>query len=219
LNSLAVRASDTAGFVPRLVNGRAVQSSNPCSTKRRAEWQRHWGAAGEADTSRRLQRLTTRRPRRIDHSLHPAARRRIALLVLAGMGTGTRCIGQHPRWKQDARLRRRTNQTGVSVPHARFSALVTYTAEWVGIRVSGTQERYTSTASFLDADPLPVYAAAQPAPACSGRRVKRGLYRAANGTPIHADVNGAYTIIRTVAPEAFARGGSGCVVHPVRLAA
>jgi hypothetical protein len=32
-------------------------------------------------------------------------------------------------------------------------------------------------------------------------------------------VNGAYNIIRKVAPEAFAQGSSGCVVHPVRLAA
>ena len=55
-------------------------------------------------------------------------------------------------------------------------------------------------------------------PTFSGRRVKRGLYRAANGTPINADVNGAYTIIRKGAPEAFAQGNRGCVVHPTRLA-
>jgi putative transposase len=81
-----------------------------------------------------------------------------------------------------------------------------------------TEESYTSKASFLDADPLPVYGAAD-VPIFSGRRVKRGLYRAADGTPIHADVNGAYNIIRKVAPEAFAQGSRGCVVHPVRLAA
>src|SRR5262249_59462810 len=103
-------------------------------------------------------------------------------------------------------------------PQARFIAMLTYKAELVGIRVIVTEESSTSKASFLDADPLPVYDAAQPAPAFSGKRVKRGLSRAADGTPIHADVNGAYTIIRKVAPEAFAQGSRGCVVHPIRLA-
>ena len=98
--------------------------------------------------------------------------------------------------------------------------MLTYKAELVGIQVLVTEESYPSKASFLDADPLPVYAADRHAtPAFSGKRVKRGLYRAAAGTPINADVNGAYTLIRTVASEAFAHGSSGCVVHPVRLAA
>jgi putative transposase len=81
-----------------------------------------------------------------------------------------------------------------------------------------TEERSTSTASFLDADPLPIYDPTQPTPTFSGRRVKRGLYRAADGRYINADANGSYNVICSVAPDAFARGSSGCVVHPVRLA-
>jgi putative transposase len=107
----------------------------------------------------------------------------------------------------------------VSVPHARFIALLTYKAGLVGIQGILTEERSTSTASFLDGDPLPVYDAATPAPPFSGRRVKRGLYRAADGRHSNADVNGAYNILRKVAPDAFAQGSSGCVVHPLRLAA
>ncbi len=51
-----------------------------------------------------------------------------------------------------------------------------------------------------------------------GKRVERGLYRAADGRHINADANGSYNIIRKVAPNAFARGRRGCVVHPIRLA-
>jgi putative transposase len=91
-------------------------------------------------------------------------------------------------------------------------------AELVGIRVMVTEESSTSTASFLDADHSPAYGVAA-VPAFSGRRVKPGLYRTADGRHINADVHGAYHIIRTGAPEAFVRGSSGCVVHPVRLAA
>jgi len=213
LNNLATLASDKPGFVPRVVNGRPVKSINQYYNKRRAELQ---SQLGEAHTSRRLERLTTKRTRRIDHYLHTASRRIIDLLVAEG--TGTLVIGKNPLWKQEANLGRRGNQNFVSVPHARFVELLTYKAELVGIQVILTEESYTSKASFLDADPLPVYGSEE-APAFSGRRVKRGLYRAADGTPIHADVSGAYTIMRKVAPEAFAHGSRGCVVHPVRLAA
>jgi putative transposase len=168
-------------------------------------------------TSWRLERITTKRTRRIDHYLHTASRRIIELLVAAGIGTLV--IGKNPLWKQEANLGWRGNQNFVSVPHARFIAMLTYKAELVGIHVQITEESYTSKASFLDADLLPVYDATTPAPTFSGRRVKRGLYRAADGRHINADVNGAYNIIRKVAPDAFGQGSSGCVVHPVRLAA
>jgi transposase len=112
---------------------------------------------------------------------------------------------------------KRTNQTFVQVPHARFIAMLTYKAELVGIQVKITEESYTSQASFLDADPLPVYGAAQ-IPPFSGKRVKRGLYQAANGRRLNADVNGAYNIIRKVLPDSFGQGIAGTAVCPVRLA-
>lgn len=216
LNNLATITSDKPGFVPRFVNGRPVKSINQFYNKRRAAHQSQLGE--EVRTSRRLERITTTRTRRIDHYLHTASRRIIALLVAEGIGT--LCIGKNPNWKQEANMGRRTNQNFVSVPHARFIEMLTYKAQLVSIQVIVTEESYTSKASFLDADPLPVYGSAGAESATfSGKRVKRGLYRAADGRHINADVNGAYNIIRKVAPEAFAQGSRGCVVHPVRLAA
>jgi hypothetical protein len=85
------------------------------------------------------------------------------------------------------------------------------------IKVKQVENR-TEKASDLDADSLPVYDPARPTPSFSGKRVKRGLYRAGGGRHINADVNGAYNIIRTVTPDACAQGRRGCVVHPMRLA-
>src|SRR5262249_7558173 len=170
---------------------------------------------GTVGTSRRLECITTKRTRRIDWYLHTASRRMSDLLVIEGIGTLG--IGKHPLWKQEANRGKRGHQHGVSVPHARFIALLTSKAELVGIRVRITEESSTSKARFLDADPLPVYGAAE-VPPFSGRRVKRGLYRAADGRHINADATGSYNIMRQVAPDAVAQGSSGCVVHPVRLA-
>jgi putative transposase len=214
LNNLATLTADKAGFVPRIVNGRPVKSINQFYNKRPAVLQSRLGTGG---TSKRLEQITTKRTRRIDHYLHTASRHIIDLLVAEGIGT--LCIGKNPNWKQEANMGRRTNQNFVSVPHAHFIEMLTDKAALVGIQVIVTEESYTSKASFLDGDPLPIFDTTPPVSTFSGRRVKRGLYRAADGRHINADVNGAYNIIRKVAPDAFAQGSSGCVVHPVRLAA
>src|SRR5262249_6817187 len=144
-------------------------------------------------TTAQMERLTANRTRQIEHYLHAASRRIIDLLVAEDIGTLV--IGKNPLWKQEANTGRRNNQHFVSVPHARFVDMLTYKAALVGIQVLVTEESYTSKASFLDADPLPVYGTADIL-AFSGKRVKRGLYRAANGRRLNADVNGAYNSVR-----------------------
>ncbi len=90
-------------------------------------------------------------------------------------------------------------------------------AQLVGIRVLLTQESYTSKASFLDLDPIPEYNPDRKVqPIFSDKQDKCGLYRSSGKRFINADVNGAYNIIRKVAPKAF-KGIEGLVVHPVRM--
>jgi putative transposase len=221
LNNLAAITSNKAGFVPWLVNGRPVKSINQFYNKRKAELQHKLGtpgAPGAPGTTAQLERLTARRTRQIDHYLHTASRRIIDLLVAEGIGTLV--IGKNPLWKQETRMGKRNNQHFVSIPRARFIAMLTYKAALVGIQVLLTEESYTSQASFLDADPLPVYDPQhkEKPPTFSGRRLKRGLYRAANGQRFNADVNGAYNLMRKVLPDAFGKGIAGAAVHPVRLA-
>ncbi len=216
ITNLATITSNKVGFVPRIVNGRSVKSVNQFYNKRKAELQKKLGTAG---TTRRIERLTNRRNRRIDQFLHTASWQVIDLLVDEGIGT--LIVGKNPGWKQEANLGKRNNQHFVQIPHARFITMLTYKAELVGITVKITEESYTSKASFLDRDALPVYDPQQKEEyAFSGRRVERGLYRASNGRYIHADVNGSLNIIRKVVPDAFERaeGIEDVVVHPVRIA-
>ncbi len=89
----------------------------------------------------------------------------------------------------------------------------------VGIGVVLQEESYTSKASFLDSVPLPTYGKVEQEPCFSGRRVKRGLYKAGNGQKFNADVNGSYNILRKASPNAFVGNGVEAVtVQPVRLA-
>ena len=171
-------------------------------------------------TSHRLDRITTKRNRRVLQYLHTASRRVIDLLVEESIGVLV--LGKNPYWKTGVELGKKHKQEFVQIPHARFLELLTYKAEARGIRVLVTEESYTSQASFLDLDPLPVYDPVQEAeqeepPRFSGRRDGR-WYRVKGRAPIHADVNGSFNIGRKVFPTAFGPGIAATAVRPRRLA-
>ncbi|MCC5666791.1 hypothetical protein LC653_23585 [Nostoc sp. CHAB 5784] len=68
----------------------------------------------------------------------------------------------------------------------------------------------------MDQDEIPVYKKGTLA-TFSGKRIKRGLYRASGNQLINADVNGSLNILRKAIPEAFAQGIEGIVVSPVKV--
>ncbi len=222
MNNLVALASNKPAFQAVVVNGRPVKSTNQFYNKRRAELQKKLGKTG---TTKRMERMTNKRNRRIDHYMHTASKRIIDLLVREGIGT--LCIGKNDGWKNEIEMGKRNNQNFVQIPHARFIQMLSYKAELVGITVLITEESYTSKASFLDRDPLPIRKPNDDTEhTFSGKRIKRGLYRASNGRYINADLNGAANIIRKVAPDAFQRAegvedgkkvATPSVVHPVRI--
>jgi putative transposase len=213
VNNLAALTSNKVGFIPRLVNGRPLKSTNQYYNKRKAELQKQLGTTG---TTARMERMTNKRTRRIDHYLHTASRCIIDFLVAEGIGTLV--IGKNPLWKQACEMRKADKQHFVQLPHARFVDMLCYKAKLVGIQVVLQEESYTSKASFLDLDPLPTYGQGETEPAFSGRRIKRGLYKAKSGRKLNADINGSLNILRKAAPNGFSNGVEAVAVQPVRLA-
>jgi putative transposase len=216
VNVLAALISNKPGFIPRLLNGGPIKSRNQFYNKQRAQHQSKLARANRF-ISRQLERITTKRNRRILHYLHTASRRIIDLLVAEGIGT--LIIGKNPLWKQEVEMGKRYNQNFVQVPHARFIEMLTYKAELVGIQVILTEESYTSRASFLDRDEIPVYDPNRAEkPEFCGRRDGRWYYASAKRT-LHAVVNGSYNIGRKVVPTAFdGLGIAAPAVRPRRLA-
>ncbi len=120
----------------------------------------------------------------------------------------TLIIGHNTDWKQKINLGKMNNQNFVSVPYNKLIEMLSYKAKIVGIKVIITEESYTSKASFLDNDCLPVYQKDQKNQVTfSGKRVKsecvilnriqnvrrtqdRGLYCTGKRKLINADVNG-----------------------------
>jgi putative transposase len=201
VNQLAAITSTKPGFQPRLVNGRPLKDLNHYYNQQRAHIQSEL-AKQNRKTSRKLEAITTKRNRRVNQYLHTASRWIINLLVDEGIGTVV--IGKNAFWKQEVEMGRKNNQQFVQIPHARFIEIVTYKAQLVGIQVLVQEESYTSKASFLDGDPIPTYDPKQiEKPTFSGKREKRGLYRAKDGRRVQSDINGSYNILRKAIPKAF----------------
>ena len=152
VNNLVALTSNKAGFLPRIVNGRPIKHVNQFYNKQREHLQKKMK---NQYNSHKLDRITNKRTRRIDHYLHSASRQIIDLLIAEGIGT--LIVGKNPLWKQDPNMSRKNAQQFVQIPHARFINMLSYKAQLVGIQVIISEESYTSKASFLDLDNVPTY--------------------------------------------------------------
>jgi putative transposase len=110
MDNLAALTSNQPGYVPVLVNGRPIKSVNQFYNKRKAELQSKLGTTG---MTKRMERMTNKRNRRIDHYMHTASRWIVDDLVAHGIGTLV--IGKNNAWKQEANMGKRTNQNFVQI--------------------------------------------------------------------------------------------------------
>jgi putative transposase len=98
-----------------------MKSVNQFYNKRKARLQQKLGKTG---TTKRMERLTNKRTRRINYYLHTASKQIIDLLVEENIGT--LLIGKNPEWKQEINIGPRNNQNFVQIPHARFIDMLSY---------------------------------------------------------------------------------------------
>ena len=180
LNNLCAITSDQHS--PILVNGRIVKSFNRWYNK---------------NTS---QKASRKRYFRLENYFHHVSKMIVQNCVEHAIGTIV--IGKNDGWKTGMKLGKKTNQNFYSVPFCNLLQKIQYKAEEIGIDVVFTEESYTSQASFLDRDIIPVYEKnSKQEKQFSGLRVKRGLYRSKSGVLLNADCNGAANIGRKVFPN------------------
>ncbi len=213
LNNLATLTFNQAGLQPLLINGRPLKSINQYYNKIKANLQ---AKLPKNQSSIRLKKLGNKREFKINDYLHKASR--LIINTLIHHQIGTLIIGKNQEWKQEINLGKKTNQNFVQIPHNKLIEMLSYKAGMVGMKVIVTEESYTSKASFIDNDPIPVYQPGEKNQSSfSGKRVKRGLYRTGSGKLVNADVNGSFNIMKKAVPNAFGYGIEGVVVHPVRI--
>jgi putative transposase len=195
LNNLATCV--TNGVVkPFIIDGRRLKSVNAYYNKRKAKIQSKLEKTRGRKWSRQLQNLTNRRNAAVNDYMHRAT----AMVVKTCLehNISKVVVGDVTKSLDSINLGKKTNQNFVNLALGQFVDKLSYKLGSHGIILEVTNESYTSKASFLDGDKMPktYNPKAIQKPVFSGRRVKRGLYKAADGTLLNADVNGAFNILR-----------------------
>ena len=146
-----------------------------------------------------LDKITTKRNRQMRDAINKAAR--LVINHCLKNQIGTIVFGWNKGQKQNVNMGKKNNQKFVQIPTGKLKNRIQQLCEQYQIRLIETEESYSSLASSLDDDDLPVYGEKPEDWKPSGKRVKRGLYRSAKGIEFNADVNGSINIARKVARQ------------------
>ena len=155
----------------------------------------------DTHNSKRLQRLSKNRDLYLKDKYEQISSYLICYAYENNIGTIV--LGKNDNWKQNINLGKVNNQNFTFIGHASLIEKIKYKASLLGIEVIVVEESYTSKASFLDKDKIPVYGIDDSKIKFSGTRVKRGLYKTKKNIFINADVNGASNIIKKYDDKAF----------------
>jgi IS605 OrfB family transposase len=174
VNNLAAITSDQ--HQPLLVNGRIVKSINQQYNKKPNKHN------------------SKKRYFRIENYFHHTSKLIIQYCIKNKIGHII--IGKNDGWKQFIRMRKKDKQNFQYIPYLNLFQKIDYKAELANIKVTYTEEAYTSKASYLDHDPIPAYDKNFKYE-FSGKRIKRGLYRSGT-TTWNADTHGSLNIGRKI---------------------
>ena len=106
-------------------------------------------------------------------------------------------VGYNKKWKQEINIGKKNNQNFVSIPFRKILDILKYKLEDNGIEYKEQEESYTSKASYLDNDDIPIYKENDDTNYIfSGKRIKKGIYKSKQGKIINADLNGALNILK-----------------------
>lgn len=179
-----------------IIDGRRLKSINQWYNKQNAKLAsiKDKQKYGKSPTNRQ-RTIARKRNRRVNDYISKACR--IVINYCLRNEIGTLVCGYNVTFQRNTNLGKVNNQTFVNIPFGKIREKLQYMCQLYGLECLEQEESYTSKASFLDGDEIPVYNADNPQKhEFSGKRVKRGLYRSAKGIEINADVNGAANILR-----------------------
>ena len=179
------------GANPLLVKGTKIKSINQGYNRLIAKAKSKLPA--NQKTSQHIHRLWRNRELKLHSELHKVTS--FLSLYFDEMAIEKIFIGKNEGWKKEVSLGKKTNQSFAQIPFTTFISQLTYKCLVRGIEVVEQEESYTSKASFIDQDEIPIYGESDKKPAFSGKRVSRGLYRTKNSFLLNADVNGSYNIL------------------------
>lgn len=192
-----IAAMQTSNGDSLLVKGEFIKSKNQWYNKKIAKNMsgQTIGTTNKAISSKTLNRLYGSRKLFMEDIMHKISKKIIEWCQTKDVSNIV--IGSNKFWKQNINIGKANNQTFTQIP---FSLLIGYIEDKAfkaGIGIIRTEESYTSKASFLDLDNIPVYDDNSTKKyTFSGKRISRGMYKSSSGFCFNADLNGAGNILR-----------------------
>lgn len=216
INNLVTAVSSTGRTF--IVDGKKLKSINQWFNKENARLQSIKDKQGDKrKTTNRQKALADSRNKKVNDYMSKTAK--MIINYCMEYDIGTLVIGYNETFQYHSDIGKQNNQNFVSIPYGKLRSKLEYLCEMNDIVFVKQEESYTSKASFWDNDVIPVYNADNPQKyPFNGKRVKRGLYRTADGKLLNADVNGALNILRKSSVVGLkALYSSGGVDTPVRI--
>lgn len=145
-------------------------------------------------TTPRMMRLINGRNNRITDYFNRVCH--LLVNTCLSYGVSTIVIGYNKGQKQKINLGKVNNQNIAGIPYHKFRQKLETICTEYGIKYVSQEESYTSKASAIDGDIIPVYGENINNIVFSGKRTHRGLYRSSEGLYLNADINGSINILR-----------------------
>jgi len=178
-----------------LVNGKPIKSINQWFNKRNAQLQSIKDKQGIKGITNQQVKLTAKRNNQVRDYLNKTARFIVNHCIQNNIAN--LIVGYNPGIKQEINIGGRNNQNFVQIPFHSLRSKLKAMCERYALNYQEQEESYTSKASAIDGDEIPVYNADNPKEyQFSGLRVKRGLYRTKSRHLVNADLNGSLNIGR-----------------------
>ena len=184
-----------------IIDGRKLKSVNQWFNKENARLQGIKDKQGDGNTSisrrttNRQKILADKRNRQVNDYMSKTAKKIIDYCITHDIGILV--IGYNETFQRNSDMNKCNNQNFVNIPYGKLRSKLEYLCELNGIVFVKQEESYTSKASFWDRDNIPAYNADNPQSyKFSGTRIRRGLYKTADGILLNADINGALNILR-----------------------
>lgn len=193
INNFATCAtSDGHAFI---IDGKKIKSQNQWYNRYRVRLSSIKDRQKIKGDTKLMSRITEKRNHQIQDFIYCSAKYIVNYCVKNRIGNVV--IGYNDGFQDRVNLGKINNQKFVMIPYGKFKDRLKFLCERYHINYQEQEESYTSKASFLDNDEMPVWNPRNPVQGSfSGKRIKRGLYQTKHGTLINADVNGALNIMR-----------------------
>lgn len=183
-----------------IIDGKYLKSINQFANKQSAYYRSLINKQGLLN-SKKINSIWSNRNNKIEDYLNKSVNYIINYCL--DNNIGNIILGYNKNIQDSSNLGKVNNQNFVNIPISKINTKLRNKCIYYGINFIEQEESYTSKASFIDNDDIPVYGKLPKdkngnniTPIFSGKRVYRGLYKTKNNFLINADVNGALNIMR-----------------------